>query len=124
MRANPSEPKEAVTANQPIQPARLQWLELLSKYRQPIGLAVTLLLFAIALIACRHMLSELDLYALHDSLLSVPVPSLAGAVLAMIVGFNILLGYEWSASRYAGVDLPNKTLAMGGFRISSCAFGR
>ncbi|HEX8592256.1 MAG TPA: bifunctional lysylphosphatidylglycerol flippase/synthetase MprF [Pseudomonas sp.] len=115
MRANPSEPNESVTANQPIQPARLQWLELLSKYRQPIGLGVTLLLFAIALIACRHMLSELDLYALHDSLLSVPLPSLAGAVLATIVGFIILLGYEWSASRYAGVDLPNKTLAMGGF---------
>lgn len=115
MRANPSEPNEAVTANQPIQPARLQWLELLSKYRQPIGLGVTLLLFAVALIACRHMLSELDLYALQDSLLSVPAPSLAGALLATVIGFIILLGYEWSASRYAGVDLPNKTLAMGGF---------
>ncbi|WP_426141360.1 bifunctional lysylphosphatidylglycerol flippase/synthetase MprF [Pseudomonas sp. DWP3-1-2] len=118
MRANPSEPSEpneAVTANQPIRPARLRWMELLSKYRQPIGLGVTLLLFGIALIACRHMLSELDLYALHDSLLSVPLPSLASAVLATIVGFIILLGYEWSASRYAGVDLPNKTLAMGGF---------
>ena len=27
----------------------------------------------------------------------------------------ILLGYEWSASRYAGVKLPPKTLALGGF---------
>jgi phosphatidylglycerol lysyltransferase len=115
MRTNSSEPNEAVTADQPIEPTRLQWLDLLSKYRQPIGLGLTLVLFAIALIACRHMLSELDLYALQDSLLSVPTPSLAGAVLAAVAGFVILLGYEWSASRYAGVDLPNKTLALGGF---------
>jgi phosphatidylglycerol lysyltransferase len=30
-------------------------------------------------------------------------------------GFIILLGYEWSASRYAGVNLPPRTLALGGF---------
>ena len=30
-------------------------------------------------------------------------------------GFIILLGYEWSASRYAGVTLPPRTLALGGF---------
>ena len=34
---------------------------------------------------------------------------------ATAVGFLILLGYEWSASRYAGVKLPPKTLALGGF---------
>ncbi|MFJ4139245.1 bifunctional lysylphosphatidylglycerol flippase/synthetase MprF [Pseudomonas fragi] len=112
---NSPEPKEAVTAAHPIAATRLRWLDLLSKYRQPIGLALTLLLFAIALIACRHLLSELDLYALHDSILEVPKPALFGAVAATAVGFVILLGYEWSASRYAGVKLPPKTLALGGF---------
>ena len=104
-----------VTAANPIKPARLRWLDLLSRYRQPIGLAVTLLLFAIALLACRHLLSELDIYALHDSVLATPLPSLLGAFAAMVCGFVILLGYEWSASRYAGVDLPARTLALGGF---------
>lgn len=118
MRPQTPEAEAPVTAAQPIAPHRLRWLELLSQYRQPIGLAVTLLLFGIALIACRHLLSELDIYALHDSLLSVPKPALGGALLATIVGFVILLGYEWSASRYAGVHLPSPTLAMGGF----CAF--
>ena len=82
MRANSSEPQDTVTAEQPITPTRLRWLDLLSKYRQPIGLAVTLLLFAIALIACRHLLLELDLYALHDSILEVPKPALLGAFAA------------------------------------------
>jgi phosphatidylglycerol lysyltransferase len=36
-------------------------------------------------------------------------------VSATVVGFIILLGYEWSASRYAGVNLPPRTLALGGF---------
>jgi len=115
MRANPSDPDEAVAAESPIAQTRLHWLDLLSKYRQPIGLGVMLLLFAIALIACRHMLMEMDLYALHDALLSVPLPSLGGALLATIVGFVLLLGYEWSASRYANVQLPAKTLILGGF---------
>lgn len=116
MRDNPSDfNEEAVATNAPITSPRLHWLDLLSKYRQPIGLGVTLLLFAIALIACRHMLIEMDLDALHDSLLSVPLPSLGGALLATAIGFVVLLGYEVSASRYANVQLPAKTLVLGGF---------
>ncbi|WP_420094386.1 bifunctional lysylphosphatidylglycerol flippase/synthetase MprF [Pseudomonas corrugata] len=90
-------------------------MERISRYRQPIGLVVTVLLFAIALIACRHLLSELDLYALHDSILDVPRPALLGAIAATVAGFIILLGYEWSATRYAGVKLPPQTLILGGF---------
>ncbi|ROM99191.1 bifunctional lysylphosphatidylglycerol flippase/synthetase MprF [Pseudomonas brassicacearum] len=115
MRANSSDSQDTVTATQPITATRLHWLDLVSKYRQPIGLAVTLLLFAIALIACRHLLSELDLYALHDSILEVPKPALLGALGATIAGFIILLGYEWSATRYAGVSLPPRTMILGGF---------
>ncbi|MCP1420730.1 phosphatidylglycerol lysyltransferase [Pseudomonas laurylsulfativorans] len=115
MRANSSDSQDTVTATQPIKAERLRLLDRLSKYRQPIGLAITLLLFAIALIACRHLLSELDLYALHDSILEVPKPALMGALGATVAGFIILLGYEWSASRYAGVSLAPRTLALGGF---------
>ncbi|WP_434558390.1 bifunctional lysylphosphatidylglycerol flippase/synthetase MprF [Pseudomonas sp. Z5-35] len=115
MRAHSSDSQDTVTATQPIKAERLRWLNRISQYRQPIGLAVTLLLFAIALIACHHLLSELDLYALHDSILEVPRPALLGAIAATVVGFIILLGYEWSATRYAGVKLPPQTLILGGF---------
>ncbi|WVV48608.1 hypothetical protein THH46_06520 [Pseudomonas sp. NA13] len=90
MRAHSSDPQDSVTATQPIKAQRLRWLDRISQYRQPIGLAVTLLLFAIALIACRHLLSELDLYALHDSILEVPQPALLGAIAATVAGFIIL----------------------------------
>ncbi|AUY33509.1 bifunctional lysylphosphatidylglycerol flippase/synthetase MprF [Pseudomonas soli] len=109
------EPQAPLTTALPAAAQRLPWLERLSKYRQPLGLALTLLLFAMGLIACRHLLSELDIYALHDAMLSVPTQSLLGALLATLVGFVILLGYEWSASRYAAVQLPPRTLVLGGF---------
>nr|WP_166359931.1 bifunctional lysylphosphatidylglycerol flippase/synthetase MprF [Pseudomonas akapageensis] len=115
MRPDSSDVQTQTTATQPFNPSRMRWLELLSRYRQPIGLAITFVLFAIALIACRHLLSELDIYALHDSLLSVPPTALGGAFAATVAGFVVLLGYEWSASRYASVKLGPRTLAMGGF---------
>ncbi|MFV3403329.1 MULTISPECIES: bifunctional lysylphosphatidylglycerol flippase/synthetase MprF [Pseudomonas] len=115
MTAPTPETQTPLTAALPTAAQHLPWLERLSKYRQPLGLAVTLLLFAMGLIACRHLLSELDIYALHDAMLSVPAKSLLGALLASVVGFVILLGYEWSATRYAAVQLPTRTLLLGGF---------
>ncbi|ANY88955.1 Phosphatidylglycerol lysyltransferase [Pseudomonas putida] len=115
MTSHDSEPQVSLATSLPTAARRLPWLERLSRYRQPLGLALTLLLFSMALIACRHLLSELDIYALHDAMLSVPIQSLAGALLATVVGFVTLLGYEWSASRYAAVKLPARTLALGGF---------
>lgn len=115
MRANPPDVQPLPPASEPITSTRLRWLERLSTYRQPLGLALTLLLFGVALIACRHLLSELDPNALRDSLLSVPTPSLLGALAATALGFMILLGYEWSASHYADVQLPVPTIAFGGF---------
>ncbi len=115
MRPDSPELPDTVTAPLPIPAARLRWLDQLSKYRQPIGLAVMLLLFTIALVACRKLLSELDIYALHDSVMSTPLPALGGAVVATVAGFIILLGYEFSASRYASVKLAPRTLALGGF---------
>ena len=76
MTAPTPETQAPLTAALPTAAQRLPWLERLSKYRQPLGLAVTLVLFAMGLIACRHLLSELDIYALHDAMLSVPALSL------------------------------------------------
>lgn len=115
MTSHNPEPPVPLASALPGAVQRLPLLERVSRYRQPIGLAVTLVLFTMALIACRHLLSELDIYALHDAMLSVPAQSVLGALLATVIGFVILLGYEWSASRYAGVKLPARSLVLGGF---------
>lgn len=100
------------------QPKRLRWLERISAYRQTFGLVLTVLLFTVGLLACWHLLHELDPDSLRSAMLDVPRSSLVGALVATAIGFISLLGYEWSASRYAGVTLPPGRLALGGF----CAF--
>ena len=116
MRASPDQPANAPASA--LNPRLLLWRQRISQYRQPLGLIVALLLFGIALIACRHLLDELDPDALRTSLLAVPPINLFGALAMTALGFIALLGYEWSASRYAEVQLPKRILALGGF----CAF--
>ncbi|MGL4318682.1 MAG: bifunctional lysylphosphatidylglycerol flippase/synthetase MprF [Pseudomonas sp.] len=95
------------------------WLERLSAYRQPIGIAFTLLLFGIGLLACRHLLQELDLNALRAAIHEIPDSRLLAALGATALGFAALAGYEWSACRYAGVHLPWPRLLLGNFCASA-----
>jgi phosphatidylglycerol lysyltransferase len=91
------------------------WQALIRRHRQRIGITLTLLLFTIALLACRHLLLDIDTSTLSNTLLAMPRSALVSAVALTALGFLLLLGYEWSASRYAGVNLPARTLAFGGF---------
>ncbi|SDH97115.1 bifunctional lysylphosphatidylglycerol flippase/synthetase MprF [Pseudomonas panipatensis] len=112
MRANPTAPDTPVT---PSAVPRHRLLEWVSAHRQQFGIGVTLLLFSLALIACYHLLRDIDPYSLHDAILDVPTQSLLGAFGATVAGFIILLGYEWSATHFAGVKLPLPSLLTGGF---------
>ncbi|MGE8497001.1 MAG: bifunctional lysylphosphatidylglycerol flippase/synthetase MprF [Pseudomonas sp.] len=91
------------------------WLQ---RNRRVLGLCLSLLLFGLALVACWHLAREINPDQVRESLQAVPPQALLGAVLATALGFGVMLAYEWSASRYADVQLPPRTLAMGGF----CAF--
>jgi len=93
-------------------------LRSLAEYRTALASVFTLLVFALALVACRRLLDSLDPQGLHQALLAVPGTDLALALLATLGGFVALLGYEWSACRYVGVRLPTPSLLLGGF----CAF--
>lgn len=77
--------------------------------------------FILALLACRHLLDELQPGAIHQALHNLPGPALAGALLATAISYLMLLGYEWSACRHAGVRLPTRTLVLGG--LSAAAIG-
>lgn len=90
----------------------------LRQQQSALGLAASIAIFSLALLACRHLLAELDMTALREALHNIPATALGGAALATLAGFSALLGYEWSASRYAAVSAPPRLLALGGF----CAF--
>lgn len=121
MRASPATPDESALPDdeQPVDANQLRWLDRLSAYRQPLGLAFTLLLFTIGLVACWHLLRELDPNALRGALHDVPVSSLLAAVGATAVSFMALVGYEWSGLRFAGVRIPLPRMALGSFCASA-----
>ncbi len=99
----------------PVSPSRL---ERLRPYRQAIGLSVSLLLFALALLACWHLLGSIDPGQVRAALAAVSSRALLLAGLASLAGVVVMIAYELSAARYAQVRLPWRTLALGGF----CAF--
>ncbi|WP_462382364.1 bifunctional lysylphosphatidylglycerol flippase/synthetase MprF [Pseudomonas sp. Marseille-QA0892] len=103
--------------HKPVPPPALPWrlLERLTAYRRPIELGATLLLFGIALVVCHRLLLEIDPGTLHEAVLAIPRGALVGAVLATVFGYIVLLGYEWSALRFAGATLPARTWLLGGF---------
>ena len=113
----PSVPEEI---NPPPTRAALPWpwLVRFSAYKRIVGLALVLVLFAMGLIACRYLLQSIDGAALHQALLDIPPHALLLAFGATALGFIALLGYEWSAARYAGVKIKPRALAVTGF----CAF--
>jgi phosphatidylglycerol lysyltransferase len=91
------------------------WQRVIQRQGQAIGVTLTLVLFTIALLACYHLLHSIDASALRNALVEIPRQALLGAFGCTALGFLLLLGYEWSASRYAGVRLPARVLAFGGF---------
>ena len=114
MSANDSVNKSAVSSSDSSSssspsspPQALPWrlLERITAYKEPLELGLTLLLFGVALLVCWHLVSSIDLPSLHTALLGIPSHAIMGAVVATAVGFLILLGYEWSASRLSLIHI-------------------
>ncbi len=91
MRTDAPVPEHPAPPSSPASPQRIRLIDRITAYRQPIGLVFTLLLFGLALVACYHLLREIDPGALHDAIADVPRPALLGALSATALGFVILL---------------------------------
>ncbi len=114
-RAVPELPAQGADAPDLLSSSQPGWLQ---RNRHLIGLGLSLLLFGLALVACWHLVREINPDQVRESLAAVSPQALFGALLATVLGFAVMLAYEWSASRYANVQLPPPILALGGF----CAF--
>ncbi|MDH4585042.1 bifunctional lysylphosphatidylglycerol flippase/synthetase MprF [Pseudomonas sp. BN415] len=119
MRANTPPVERPANGQLNEEPAPLRWLDSLTAYRQWIVIAFTLLVFVLGLLACWHLLRELDPNALRAAVHDVPGTSLLLALVATSVSFMAYVGYEWSGCRFAGVHLPLQRMALGSF----CASG-
>ncbi|BAN50209.1 bifunctional lysylphosphatidylglycerol flippase/synthetase MprF [Metapseudomonas resinovorans] len=119
MRANTPPVENPANGHANEEPAPLRWIDSLTAYRQWIVIAFTFLVFIVGLLACWHLLRELDPSALRAAVHNVPASSLLLALCATSVSFMAYVGYEWSGCRFAGVRLPLRRMALGSF----CASG-
>ncbi len=99
----------------------LPWrqLERFSAYKQTLGILLGLVVFAAALLICWRQIREISFFDLRQTLRDVPVRSLLLAALAAGGSYVMLIGYEWSAARYAGVKLRPSSLVLGGVCASA-----
>ncbi|RUS66466.1 Phosphatidylglycerol lysyltransferase [Saezia sanguinis] len=100
-------------------PARktLPWLliERFTAYKQVAGAVIALVLFIAALFICWKLVKETNIAQMRQAVHDVPWSALLLALLAAAGSYTMLIGYEWSASHYAGVQLRPGILVTGGF---------
>lgn len=90
-------------------------LDDLKPYIKP---ALGLAFFVLAILTCHHILLEVHPSAIREAMSRIPASAVVWAFVASAFSFLMLVGYENSADKYAGGNLPLKTLAFGSF----CSF--
>lgn len=91
----------------------------LAPYRHQLGILLMLVIFVGAGYVCWHMVREIEFAQLRDALLGVSPEWIGGALLAALGSYTMLLGYEWSAARFAGVEVPSRSLITAGMCASA-----
>lgn len=93
----------------------------LRRNQQRLGIIFTIIVFILALTAFAHLVEDIDRQSLSNAFNNVSWFTIGIAVLAAMTSYGMILGYEWSASRYADAKLSIPTLALGG--LSAAAIG-
>ena len=96
-----------------------QLIEYFTRYRQFITLLFGLSIFFVALILCWHLLKDINLCDLKNAADTLSIKAILFACLSAIGSYLILIGCEWSATRYAGVRLKPSVITLGGICASA-----
>lgn len=96
-----------------------QLIEYFTRYRQFITLLFGLSIFFVALILCWHLLKDINLCDLKNAADTLSIKAILFACLSTIGSYLMLIGCEWSATRYAGVKLKPSVITLGGICASA-----
>ncbi len=83
--------------------------------RKHAAVVLTLVLFVAGAYALYRLLAPLSMVHVLESLRATPWPKYLAAIAATATGYLALIGYDWSALKYIGKQLPLRTVALGGF---------
>lgn len=96
-----------------------QLIEDFTRYRQFLALLLALSIFFVALIVCWELLKTINLQDIKNAFDKLSFRAVLFACLSAMGSYIMLICYEWSAARYAGVDLKRSTIAVGGICASA-----
>jgi phosphatidylglycerol lysyltransferase len=96
-----------------------QLIEYFTRYRQFIALLFGLSIFFIALIVCWHLLKAINVNELKRAIRHLSMSTILFSCLSAIGSYLMLICYEWSAARYAGVKLKPAIIVLGGICASA-----
>ena len=96
-----------------------QLIEYFTRYRQFITLLFGLSIFFVALILCWHLLKDINLCDLKNAADTLSIKAILFSCLSAIGSYLMLIGCEWSATRYAGVKLKLSVITLGGICASA-----
>ncbi|MGI9482757.1 MAG: hypothetical protein ACR2OR_10425, partial [Hyphomicrobiales bacterium] len=76
---------------------------------------LVLVIFTLALIAIHHMLATVKFEDVVAEFRSISLLAVALAVLATILGYLSMVGYDWTALRFIGREVPLPSVVIGSF---------
>jgi len=86
-----------------------------TRVKQVAPVVLGLGLFALGIAALYRLLGPLDMRDVFSQARATPAWVLGAAVAATAAGYGALIGYDWSALRYLGKQIPFPIVMMGGF---------
>ena len=91
------------------------WKQGLARWRTPLLLLVVALVGAAVLGGLRHLVQSLDYDALMQAMATTPIDRIALSVLATMLSYLALTGYDFSAQRYLGIRMRPATTVLTAF---------
>lgn len=104
MSTPPSTPAESLAAE-----------TLWTRLRPWLPTALLVLVVAMVLVALRALFKEVDYADVLTAVRTTPLSAVGLSLLATVVSYVALAGYDWSALRYVGARVPRGTLALASF---------
>jgi phosphatidylglycerol lysyltransferase len=87
----------------------------LERRKEPIGLIVTIVVLALCGLALQRLLAEMHLADVRAAIAALPTFAILASTAFTAASFATLVGYDWSALRYVGQELPLRVMALASF---------
>jgi phosphatidylglycerol lysyltransferase len=83
--------------------------------KETIGLVVTIVVLALCGFALQRLLAEMHLADVRAAIAALPIFAMLASIAFTAASFATLVGYDWSALRYLGQELPLRVMALASF---------